>query len=228
MGGNKGVRHSGTAPAYIEYTSSRASSSTSTWGGKRNSATRTSEFLTEKQARKLLVAAQTAYSNGLPLNRHLTINWEKAGIPDDRAARATGRFLKLARDWARTRGAELAHIWVRENPPHKGTHVHILLHIPAGLSLGPMQRRWIRNITGLPYRRGTLRTKRIAGFSAAPEAVPHLYLFHLSQVIIYLLKGIGPKRANGVRVCYPKHQGLVVGKRAAISQNLRSVTGAKE
>jgi hypothetical protein len=68
------------------------------WGGARNRAARTSGSLTMAQCHAILAAAGWANAIGLPFNRMVTIHWERAGISDARAAWATGRFLKLARD----------------------------------------------------------------------------------------------------------------------------------
>src|SRR5437588_436174 len=59
------------------------------WGGSRNSASRTSDALTNKQTAEIIAAAQFAARCGLPLNRHLTIHCGAAGVPDCRAAAAT-------------------------------------------------------------------------------------------------------------------------------------------
>ena len=37
------------------------------------------------------------------------------------------------------------------------------MHVPTGLSLGRMQMRWLRRITGRPYVKGALHTPRIGG-----------------------------------------------------------------
>ena len=88
------------------------------------------------KAIELIEAAQRALAIGLPFNRHLTVHWAKANLSDAEAAAATGRMIKLICDWARKHGGKVVHAWVRENGPDKGTHSHILLHIPQGLSLG--------------------------------------------------------------------------------------------
>src|SRR3546814_11539624 len=85
-----------------------------------------------RQARNIIDAVRYAYWIDLPLNRHVTVHWERAGISDDRAAAATSQFLKLASDWIGKRGGKFAWIWVRENGPFSGSHVHILMHVPAG------------------------------------------------------------------------------------------------
>jgi hypothetical protein len=45
---------------------------------------------------------------------------------------------------------------------HKGNHVHILTHLPKGQTLGHLQRRWIKSITGKPYRKDVINTRTIA------------------------------------------------------------------
>src|SRR3546814_12900945 len=75
-----------------------------------------------RQARNIIDAVRYAYWIDLPLNRHVTVHWERAGISDDRAAAATSQFLKLASDWIGKRGGKFAWIWVRENGPFSGSH----------------------------------------------------------------------------------------------------------
>lgn len=129
--------------------------------------------LTVKQTAEIIEAARFAASIGLPLNRHLTIHWEAAGVPDSRAAAATAAFLTLARDWLRKRGAPFAWVWVRENGDGKGSHVHFLMHCRPALARGfaGMQRRWLRRVTGKPYRARVIRTVRIGGALTAAQTL---------------------------------------------------------
>jgi len=210
----------GTERANYSKISSGASSPERRWGGKRNSAARTSESLSLNQAANIIATAKYAAAISLPLNRHLTIHWEQAGIPDERAAWATGRFLKLAGDWIAKRGGRIAWAWVRENGDGKGSHVHILIHVPAGARLGDLQRRWLRTITGRAYKRSTIETRRIGGTAGAARAAPAHYQLNLSAVVGYVLKGVGA--ATAVTLCLERHDegGQIVGKRAATSQNI--------
>lgn len=213
----------GTRRAIIGIVSSGASSLERRWGGRRNSASRTSDCLSLNQAANIIAAAQFSVAIGLPFNRHLTIHWEHAGIADVRAAWATGRFLKLAGDWIKKRrknGSSIAWAWVRENGESKGSHVHILLHVPAGMSLGRMQRRWVSSITGKPYQARTIRTARIAGTAGAANAAPAAYLANLEAVVAYVLKGASPEAAQELGLERLEHGGRIVGKRAATSQNV--------
>ena len=192
------------------------------WGGARNSATRTSDFLTLNQALEIIAAAQFAVWTGLPLNRHLTIHWEAAGIPDCLAARATAAFLTLARDWLRKRGTRFAWAWVRENGDVKGSHVHILLHCPpdAARAFSGMQRRWLRRITNKPYRARIIRTARVGGTLTAWRTAPATYAENLGAVVGYVLKGASPKAARTLGLARLEPAGRIIGKRAATSQNI--------
>lgn len=173
-------------------------------------------------------AAQFAAAAGMPFNRHLTIHWQHAAIPDERAAWATGRFLKLASDWIAKKGGPFAWAWVRENDGvseslharKKGSHGHILLHLPAGLRIGGMQRRWLRSITGQPYSASTIKTARIGGTASAAHSAPAVYAANLAQVVGYLLKGASRQAARELRLERLEAGGRITGKRAATSQNI--------
>lgn len=220
----------GTAGA-IKNISSGASSPARRWGGRRNSASRTSESLSLDQATNIIEAAQFAAAAGMPFNRHLTIHWQQAGIPDGRAAWATGRFLKLAGDWIAKGGgsaakerckcaSRFAWAWVRENGERKGSHVHMLLHLPAGMRIGNMQRRWLRSITGQPYSPSSIKTARIGGTVGAAQLAPAVYEANLAAVVGYVLKGTCPSAARKLGLERVEQGGRIIGKRAATSQNI--------
>lgn len=248
-GEKQAISASGTCRAIIAIATSGALDSAQTWGGRRNSATRTSSSLSLNQATQIIEAAQFAAAIGLPFNRHVTIHWEQAGIPDCRAAWATGRFLKLAGDWVAKRGGRFSKVernrqriawaWVRENGDRKGSHVHILLHLPvnkiAGKNgrpcadntpgkqrarLGNMSRRWLRSITGKPYRVGTIKTARIGGTANAAMTAPAAYQVNLAAVVGYILKGASPVAAQTLGLERLEAGGILIGKRAATSQNV--------
>jgi hypothetical protein len=203
----------------------------STWGGSRNRASRTSCSLSLERAVSLFDAAFYAAAIGLPLNRHVTIHWERAGVPDCRAAAATGAFLTLARDLLRKRGGRVAWVWVRENEGRgssKGSHVHILLHVPTGMTLGRMQRRWLRRITHAPYRTRTIRTARIGGRTGTVASAPAVYYANLAAVLGYVLKGASPEAARALGLEKVKAAGRIIGKRVATSQNIGRAARAQE
>lgn len=245
-GGNGGIASncaSGTAVAiYSSSKSARpfdAKHGISGWGGARNRADRVSESLSLKQARSIMEAAQFAAAIGLPFNRHVTIHWERAGVPDNRAAAATARFLKLASDWLAKRNSKpdkqraengqgrlsFAWAWVRENDAggdcSKGSHVHILLHVPLGAIWTAWRlRRWLERVSGQPYRKGVIRTARIGGSARAAATASVNYLINLDAVVRYVLKGASAKVARSIGLERWNAGGRIIGKRTAFSQNI--------
>lgn len=203
---------------------SNAKSFVSTWGGARNRADRVSDSITAAQASGLIDAAQRAWTIGLPLNRHVTIQWTRAGIADREAAAATGAFLTLVRDWLRKRGGQLAYVWVRENDKGdgaKGSHVHILMHIPSGAPWTYWRsRHWLERVTGKPYRKGVIHTARIAGTVKACTMAPERYLSNLAAVVGYVIKGASERAAKALDLERRACGGLIIGKRMGWSQNI--------
>lgn len=221
--------NSGSCPAgtdvAILYESSAPSPPTpphATWGGARNRASRESDRISLIKAVELVEATRRAIAIGLPFNRHLTIHWAKAGLTDAQAAAATGRMLKLCRDWVRKRGGDVAHIWVRENGPGKGSHVHILLHLPAGVKLGGMTARWYKIVTGWRGRApgGAVKTERIGGSARSACSGSDWYEANLAWLVAYLLKGVDPATANALGLARQNEGGRIIGKRVAASENL--------
>ncbi len=193
-----------------------------TWGGARNTRHRTSTGLTSKQVRGILRAARDAWEGGAPLNRHTTVHWGVAGLPDAEAAAATGRLLKLMADWARMRGWRLRWVFVREHDAAagKGSHVHLLLHVPA--SEAPFYsrrlRRWLRRVTGKPYQAGTVRSRPIGPTLSTATAAPRVYLANLATVLDYVCKGASPAAVNELALTRVERTGTVIGKRVGWSQ----------
>lgn len=183
-------------------------------GGARNRVSRASDGLTLKQARLLIEAALTAHMIGRPLNRHIIVHWEAAGVPDTRAASATTAFLKYWRDWL---DGATAYIWARENGDGKGSHLHILAHMPAGRRMhGAGSRRWLERITGKPYRRDTIRTTRIGGYH---DPAGPVYAANLQAVLAYVLKGADTDTAATLGIAH-ESGGRIIGKRCGTSRNI--------
>ena len=190
-------------------------------GGPRNRASRTSHGIPLAMAVSLLEAAEDAARLGLPFNRHITVHWELAGIADNQAMAATTAFLKYWRDWL---GGQTAYVWVRENGDGKGSHLHILAHLPAGKKWrGALSRRWIERITGKPYAAGVILSRRIAG--AGDNASPH-YAANLQAVRAYVLKGATPDAAGKLGIAHAPG-GRIIGKRCGTSRNIGKAARAR-
>ncbi len=183
-------------------------------GGARNSASRPSDYLTLGQARSLIDAALAARNIARPFNRHITVHWEAAGVPDGEAMAATTAFLKCLRDWT---GGRTAYVWVRENGDGKGSHLHILAHVPLVKTWHfALARRWLGRITGKPYRAGIIRTRPIAG---AGEPDGAAYSANLQAVLAYVLKGAEPDAAAALGIGH-EAGGRIIGKRCGTSRNI--------
>jgi hypothetical protein len=186
-------------------------------GGDRSKAT--SDCLTRQHVLTIIGAAQEAMDIGLAFNLFVSIHWSRAGLTDAQAAKANGSLIKLASDWMRSHGGWLPWAWVRENSTSgddKGSHLHLLLHCPAGLPLARQLRRWLRRITGRPYRARVILTERIGGTMSCHRTSPDLYRENLQTVVGYMLKGAPQSVLNELhidRIHDP--QGRITGKRAA-------------
>ena len=146
-------------------------------GGARPRRCKISKVLTLDEVRKIDTAIRAAIFLGMPFNRFITIHWERGDVAEIDAAKATTAFLKYARDYLAGKGFPFAYVWVRENDEgdgSKGHHVHILAYLPKGQSLGHLQRRWIKCITGKPYRKRIILTRSIARHSQAAQKNPKL------------------------------------------------------
>ena len=176
----------------------------------RNVRTRWSAFIRPEAATNIILAAGHASKTGRDLNRFVTINFDQGELLG-RAQGALGAYLKLGADWLRLRGVEATHVWVLENGPGKGLHVHILQHVPRELSphYSALQKGWLRNAGLTPNKANVIRSKGIK----SPRA--------LRGVLKYLLKGGHPEflqqfcgqiRGDGGSVIY--------GKRCGTSQNI--------
>ena len=209
----------GRQPTLI-YSEASSSHSVHCWGGARNRADRTSEYIKLKAALELVEAARWAIAAGVPFNRHLTVHWTMGGITDRDASAATGRLIKLIGDWVRKRGGRFAHAWVREMGRRKGSHVHILLHIPKGIRLDHMTRRWVSSLVG-KIKKGTLKTRTIGGTANAAFSGSDWYEDNLAALVAYLLKGVSVEAGEALGLDQAAAGGWIIGKRISISQSLR-------
>jgi hypothetical protein len=200
-------------------------------GGARLARERVSVQLKGKQCEDLICAAYVAYQIGQPLNRFITILWERGGIdPRDNAA-VTGHFIKLAKDWARRHGYKMCWAWVQEHGEINGAHIHILLHVPCALAkqFSPMPLRWIKQILPGAYVAGVCQSQKI-GTAAMPETAPIAYKAELMAKVHYMLKCAPAALESdlamaGWRTPYSKHWGqrcIVYGKRLGIWQGWRA------
>ena len=228
IGVNLTPSRSGTAHASI-YSSKvhghfGSSAAKATHGGARNRTDRVSYQLTEKQVRAIIAAVDRSNVIGLPLNRHWTVHWDLAGVTDDKAGAATRALLTLVRDWLRKQGHRFACVWVRENDEGdgcKGSHVHILLHVPDCVRwCGWRNRRWLERVTGRRYKPRTSRTRVVGRSARAASASPESFHANLAAVTGYVAKAAPAGVLAAVGICRPTVSGRVMGKRCGRSTTL--------
>ena len=189
------------------------------WGGARNRADRTSTALSQHQAEGLLKAMAFAELIGLPLNRHWTVDYERAGIADSDGAAFIGRLLAHVARIARTRGSGFAAVWVREIGKRNGAHVHIAMHLPTDWRLGHLPRKWIV-ASGGRYLPGNSRIRSIGGSLRCAPLNPNRYWTNIEALANYLIKGSGPAVANELGLERLKLAGAIIGKRCGWTQNI--------
>lgn len=167
--------------------------------------------LTKRQVTKLYEVALQAWEAGNPLNRFITIHLK--GTPAHDAPQAfTNALMMHTRKWLKRRGLSHAYVWVLENGPEKGVHLHLLQHVPAGHQVAYKRAlgRW------LPF---AVSRPRIV---IKPIGYPSHGGFHersqLAGVLRYMCKGIAAP-ALGI---IPVGQGKVTGRRCGMSKNVRA------
>ena len=172
----------------------------------------------------LIEAADEASRIGLPLNRFVTINWEKGGASD--GSHATSVFLRKVGDWCRRHGWATAFIWVRETGRWNGQHAHVLIHIPPALAkhFARRQRDWLAQC-GLGWGKGMVKGKPVGtsrSRSVGLDGAMATYRTGLMNVVDYLLKETEPAVREQLGIASSaKRTGLpVTFKRAGVSANI--------
>lgn len=183
--------------------------------GKKSKRTRyiiPTEYLSVKEVLQLREAAKIAYNKQAPLNRFMTFHID----PIANRSKPNQFIIDLmqhTRKWLQQRGHPVAYLYVLENSPIKGIHVHLLIHIPNKEQNNYKRalKRWLpfdlkkpefdtQTIT-YPYRGGLHKKSRIHG------------------IIKYLSKGLDP--STPLESIKPRYQGKIKGKRWGISKSLR-------
>jgi|SRR5579859_2543160 len=198
-----------------------------------------SDALTSAQVCAIIDAALYSFCIGKWINRSITIHFAKGGVRPH-ARRLLKDFLKHAGDWLNKRGFGPAYyIYVFENPPDGGEHVHILMHVPHDLwdDFQAAELRWIRKAVqklGGKCRRGTLVDKEVFFYSAFTKGSADLSDYLISGLrgsLLYLLKGsdVGLPALLGIddneAMRLPEKlrhlpQGSILGKRVGFSESL--------
>ena len=167
-------------------------------GGARNRADRVSHALTSAHIANLTSAERHSSVIGLPFTRMITIHWQAAGVALADMVKATGRFLDLLTKALARHKSKTAWLWILENGDRKGSHCHLLVHVPAALVsiLTKLQKGWLRRITGKPYRARVIHSKPIGGRLGLEAGNPELHAVNLADAFGYVLKGADAQAAE--------------------------------
>lgn len=191
-------------------------------GGARNWADRVSLTLNFAHVKNLIEATKFAVEIGLPFTRMISIHWQAAGVSLASMAKATGRFTDLLAKLLNRRGSKTAWIWTHENGLSKGAHCHLLAHIPAEhvTALTRLQKKWLRLISGHPYRARVIRSSPIGGRLGIERGNPALHAINLNAAMCYVLKGASHAAALKFNLDRVEPCGCIIGKRCSNSQNI--------
>ena len=167
----------------------------------------------------MIEAANFAERIGLAFNRHWTVHYEMAGIAEHDGAAFVGRLLALVRKHVWRAGGKLAALWARENGDGKGGHVHILLHLPSGMTLRNLTRRWIKAAGGNPVRRVS-RVRTIGSRLTDAKVGGEHYRANADAVLAYLVKAASDETGKALALPRSGEGGPIIGKRAGWTQNI--------
>lgn len=178
-----------------------------------------SRWVTTKQACNLIDGANFAYECGFPLNR--SISFDLNGL-ETRGQLFLGQFLKHCGDWLRMNHSPWTWAWVLENPLGGVLNAHIILHCPENLKrrFRLKENKWAR-LSGLPIKRKTKQSQKIGIRPGTRDRVlsDGEYLVHLERYVGYLLKGAKDAICDDLVIDHIP-QGIVVGKRVAVSESI--------
>ncbi|NTZ43333.1 hypothetical protein G7A66_09600 [Altererythrobacter sp. SALINAS58] len=144
-----------------------------------------------------------------------------AGIQPQDGARFVSRLLDMVAKQARREGGHMTALWVRECASGKGEHVHILLHLPVGMTLKNRTRRWIKAAGGTwsaGASKGTIIGRRLSKLEGSRG---HRQQANAANVLRYVLKAASVKTGVTLNLTRAGHGGPITGKRCGWTQNLQ-------
>ena len=111
---------------------------------------------------------------------------------------------------------------MHENGHRKGGHCHILVHVLAALvaTVTRLQKRWLRAITGNPYRARVVKSVPIGGRLGLEASNPAHHAVNRDAALSYVLKGADGHAAASFGLRRLEHGGRIIGKRCGTSQNI--------
>ena len=168
-----------------------------------------------RQATNIIEAVGFAKVICLPLVAHLTIHWSLTDAGDDPDGKLFAKMREGLDKWLHRHGVEFAGAWAREREARGQSdivHCHLLFHLPLEYRTGRKLRQVEAAINRLVHRHG---------HGVFHEKAIDLRV-HDNPDGKYLIKGGGPKiwRHFQLRKDHHRLQGLIIGKRCGITENI--------
>lgn len=171
-----------------------------------------SSYIQLPEALGFIEAASKAFYKDIPLNCHITLHLERAGISPKNASKNVRESIHRLGKYHKRKGMPICYAWVLENSPVYGTHLHLLLHRPNELPMHYMTYRWaVLKRFKLPNEKGMLKVEKFRTHQS--------YEINLTTLADYVLKGIrqGTEQMfferTGLIVGNAEKQGIIYGKR---------------
>jgi hypothetical protein len=178
---------------------------------------RKTHYIRSRQASAFFKAAKHAEGHARPLNLFVTVNLTHTACPSHLADKAVRAVCSKFSRWLRYQSQKaIGSGRSGYGPPTYGRvieapddlhHVHWLIHVPANLrpAFEKVLPKWVLKATG-----GITRPKGLIDIQEVNAVM---------AVSRYCMKGVDPHHAKRCFV-RPKPQGIVLGKRVAISRSL--------
>lgn len=152
---------------------------------------------------ELVNAAFWSFCIGKLLNRLITIHFDKADLRPHHKRFVT-QYMKGTGDWLRCRtDSKLCYVYVFENPPGGGLHVHIFMHVPLEHwddFVRASRKRLRRHLKRyrIRYVGRILRNKGVRSYAGLIRGTHNVfdYLRDFRFILCYMLKGSEQRSAR--------------------------------
>jgi hypothetical protein len=153
---------------------------------------------------------------GTPLNTHVIVAWELAGVVG-RVQQAQTHYCENMRKWMARRDTPAAYAWVLERGWKLGVHAHLVVHVPGPLggecyeAFTRKSNDWAKQAGAEILRGGTCRTV-VCKIARNPETLHR-----------YLAEGVTADDAAWAKEKYSidrVDQGSIMGRRAQLSTHI--------
>ena len=183
----------------------------------------TSRYISRRQMPAFMAASGLARDIGLPLNTFTTINYGHIDCDGDETSRLFRHLLRRRfapwLEYKRKRGLANfppTYLWVVENSPtelYNMPHVHWMVHVPHALKeeFDEKLTVWIKSTAG-----ALEETERVVETKPVTRLGLHKYI----------AKDASEAMRKHYNITYTPTNGIVVGKRVGISQNLNTAEQA--